>query len=793
MDSEGLNRADASPAGAPAAVHVHTQSLNRFSIKNSPIAYPGLTMMPTMTLDRAVPGTMPSARALVYLFFFISGIPALVYQLIWQRVLFRIFGLSMDSVTVVVTAFMLGLGCGSLLGSWLSKRKLLPPLVTAAAIELAIGIFGICSISIFGHVDPLVQDLTLGERALVIIGLVFVPTALMGATLPLLIGHLVETSANVGVSAGSLYRINALGGVTGCIACVLLLFPFLGLQASATVAAALNLLVAMIASAAHLAHREEAAVPGIAHRPAEPGRTMPLSLPQSAVLVLASGFISLSFEIFFLHLASFASGSNSVIFAATLAAFILGIASGAHEAAIWCKSGAAALSPAIRRLLLTSALAGLAVLPVVTLSGLLGPGLIAIIAMAGFFVARSLGAIFPLVTHLAVPPDTNAGYRAGLVYLVNILGSAAGSLLTGFVLCDLLGIRAQALLLSAAALALALYLIARFGAGKMRGMDAAIVCASLALALLQAPLTRSVFEAMQYKREAGRHPPFARVLENRYGVVTTSPDGTVFGGGVYDGRFNTDLVHDDNGIVRPYGLSLFHPRPRDVFMIGLASGSWAQVLANNPEVRHLTVVEINPAYLFLVRERPEVSSLLSNPKVTIITDDANRWLKRHPQERYDAIFSNSSYHFRANATNLLSGEFDHMIAGHLKTGGIYMFNTTESARVERTGCESFRYGYRFFNTIIASNDPIRMDGDRWRKNLIATRIDGRPVLDIGRPADRKALDHNLAIPAYADYVSPNINAQPLERCRNVLTRYAAHLPVTDDNMGTEWRYPLGLD
>ena len=46
--------------------------------------------------------------------FFLSGFPALIYQLTWQRALFRIFGVNIESVTIVVTAFMLGLGLGSL-------------------------------------------------------------------------------------------------------------------------------------------------------------------------------------------------------------------------------------------------------------------------------------------------------------------------------------------------------------------------------------------------------------------------------------------------------------------------------------------------------------------------------------------------------------------------------------------------------------------------------------------------------------------------------------------------------
>jgi len=59
-------------------------------------------------------------RILCVLFFF-SGAPALIYQLTWQRALFLIFGVNIESVTIVVTAFMLGLGIGSLAGGWLSK------------------------------------------------------------------------------------------------------------------------------------------------------------------------------------------------------------------------------------------------------------------------------------------------------------------------------------------------------------------------------------------------------------------------------------------------------------------------------------------------------------------------------------------------------------------------------------------------------------------------------------------------------------------------------------------------
>jgi MFS family permease len=53
--------------------------------------------------------------------FFCSGMPALIYQIVWQRVLFSIYGVNAESIAVV-SAFMLGLGLGSLLGGWASKR-----------------------------------------------------------------------------------------------------------------------------------------------------------------------------------------------------------------------------------------------------------------------------------------------------------------------------------------------------------------------------------------------------------------------------------------------------------------------------------------------------------------------------------------------------------------------------------------------------------------------------------------------------------------------------------------------
>jgi spermidine synthase len=741
---------------------------------------------------------MCSLKTLIYVFFFTSGMPALAYQLIWQRVLFRVFGVNMESVTIVVTAFMLGLGIGSLIGSQLAIRRSFAPLLLIAGIEASIGVFGLCSLHLFDIANHFVQDLSFPAQIITAIGLVFIPTALMGMTLPLLVGYLIRHSANVGLSTGSLYRANTLGAVIGCVVCALFLFPWFGLQMSIWVAAGLNGLVAIAAFIAFLLRGEENEnIPEVQVAITQSASAGRVSFQITLGLAFFAGFISLSYEIFLFRLASFTSATSALALALTLAGFLLGIASGAQIAAESCAdhNSAVGLPRNIIRLLLLNGILGLLILPILSLSGPLGNGILGVIMLLTFLIARSLGVIFPLLTHFSVRPDRRSGNRIGLVLLADILGSATGSMLTGFVLADVLGTRDLAILLSLLSFAIVIpfiWLSAHSLKSLRISLGASLAAASVLIAF-QGPLSARVMESMLYKTEAKEHPPLARIVENRDGIIAVSSDGIVYGGGIYDGRFNIDLVHDTNGIIRPFGLSLYHSTPRDVLMIGLSSGSWGQVISNNPEVERFTIVEINPGYIQMIRERPEVSSLLKNPKVRIVIDDGRRWLKRHPEQRFDAIMANTSYHFRANATNVLSIEFDNLIRAHLKHGGIYFFNTTDSERVQRTGCRSFRYGYRVLNHLLVSDTPIDLDVNRWRRNLMRYRIDGHPVLHMGRSADAAALQRILNLPAGANQLSPDADKRPMESCTSVLARIGETPIVTDDNMGTEWRHPLGLD
>jgi spermidine synthase len=246
----------------------------------------------------------------------------------------------------------------------------------------------------------------------------------------------------------------------------------------------------------------------------------------------------------------------------------------------------------------------------------------------------------------------------------------------------------------------------------------------------------------------------------------------VYGGGAYDGMISTDLVNDRNLIIRAYAVSALHPAPRHVLMIGLATGAWAQVIANHPQVESLTIIEINPGYLQLVAKYPQVASLLSNPKVRIVIDDGRRWLTRNDRQ-FDMIVSNTTLHWRAHSTNLLSVEYCRLVRAHLRPRGVYYFNTTSSTTALKTAMVEFPYGLRFMNFAAVSRGPIMFDRARFKEVLTQYRIAGHPVLNLALPIQRKRLE---AV----------INASDVESRESILRRLATVPVVTDDNMLPEW-------
>src|SRR5713101_2923245 len=171
----------------------------------------------------------------------------------------------------------------------------------------------------------------------------------------------------------------------------------------------------------------------------------------------------------------------------------------------------------------------------------------------------------------------------------------------------------------------------------------------------------------------------------------------------------------------------------------------------------------------------EVASLLENPKVEIFIDDGRRWLARNPERHFDLIVFNSLAHWVASSAHLLSQEFQELARAHLSPGGIYYFNTTGSARAQRTAALVFKDARRIFQWIAVSDSPIQFDLERLQRTLWEYRIDGQQVLSKATSEDR----------AEVERIVFELKHQHESKDR-ILLRTSKFALITDDNMGYEW-------
>ncbi len=502
-------------------------------------------------------------------------------------------------------------------------------------------------------------------------------------------------------------------------------------------------------------------------------------MPTAAALAAGVGFVSLSWEILWYRIHAFATGGTMSVFGVFLGIYLAGVAVGSLLARHACETGARNSERIAGAASLAALCGGIVGYVHAPLAAWVGQHAVAMLALpVAALSAACYGAVFPLLAHHAVPPDERVGRGISYLYLANILGAAFGAALTGFVFLHVFGTAASAglLLVVSSTLAVGLrYGVAAGRAGKSPAFAAAAVVAAAGLVALSGPLYGSLWERLLWKSPAAAEHPFAAVVETRAGVVAVTADGTVYGNGAYDGRLNVGLDDDTNGIWRIYGLAGVHPRARRVAMLGLGSGAWAQVIAHLPSVEELVVVEINSGYIELLRRHELVRGLLTNPAVRIVVDDGRRWLQAQ-RTRFDAIVINTTFHWRANVTHLLSAEFHALARSRLAPDGVLYFNTTWSAAAMYTACRSFAYGLRFGSYMAVGNAEVAMDAAAFEGSVRHVAIDGQPAV-----ADADAwAKGRLPILLAPDNIEP---------CPNILERASGAPMITDDNMASEVSVP----
>ena len=406
----------------------------------------------------------PSLRGVVLALFVASGAAGLIYQVVWSRELVLVFGNTTQAVATIVTAFMAGLGFGSLVGGRLADTSR-RPLRLYGLVELAVAAMAALLPFAFNGLAEVYRGVwpSLVERPGQLAGVRFAlalaavapATFLMGMTLPLLTRYLVRSLDETGARLGELYAANTAGAMAGTLLGGFVLIEFLGLHLTSYLAVLLN--VAAGLGALLLSRRWEASPDPAASGPeaaatrrerrARPEVPRDFRPRRRAVLAatFVSGFVSLALEVLWTRMLAEGTGSSIYIFTTILAIFLLGIALGSFLYRRFSR-------PAGERLgTLGLCLAGVGVLAQATV--VLGSGVVGHVP----FVVRTvvvllpatvlMGYAFPLAGRLATPSAEAAGGSVGLLYAANTGGAILGSFGAAFVLAGTLGTNGSILLL----------------------------------------------------------------------------------------------------------------------------------------------------------------------------------------------------------------------------------------------------------------------------------------------------------------------------------------------------------
>ena len=495
------------------------------------------------------------------------------------------------------------------------------------------------------------------------------------------------------------------------------------------------------------------------------------------LLAFSSGYISLSQEIIWIRAISFYSGGKPAVFSYVLATFLLGIAIGSLIARRIVSDSFQRNLTLISYSFITSAATFFFLFSLgtygSTIHELLG---LAIFFFAIMLCATILGCVLPLSAQLIKSSTDSPGRIVSKIYLSNILGSSLGPLITGFLFLDKLSlvttIEIVAILSVVTGLVGALLL-----PHKTWHAPRYISFVLIFVFIISQPFLYSdTLEKLFYKTKSEVISSFKHIRENKSGIITVSqnPQGDIIsGGGIYDGRLNIDPLNNANNIFRAYVATGLHRRPNSVLVIGLGGGSWAAVMLTDPRVKKLIAVDINPGYGELISHYPGINWILKDRRASFVFDDGRRWLNRNPDKRFDMIVMNTTFHWRANTTNLLSKEFLEIAKEHLEPGGILYYNTTKSEDAIKTASTVFQHVTKVSSFIAASNLPFDF---RYDERLSVLRSLKRPQGMIF-PSDSSA-HQNLA---------KQIAQHPFNNLSAIYRNNQELKVITDDNVLTEYQ------
>ena len=617
--------------------------------------------------------------------------------MLWLRKLGLVFGVTVYAASTVWASFMGGLALGSFLAGRVADRVRRPLLwfgvaeafIAVSALLTPAGLAALQRLYAATH-PSLPESLAVVTlaRVLMTLAVLFVPTVLMGATLPLVIKSSLIRSEQLGPRIGLLYATNTAGAIAGTLLSGLHLIPRYGMQRTFAVAAAVNIAVALIAAAAAFVITPSTAAPAAARDPAPPADELSRAARLTVLAVFAaSGFAALALEVIWFRIVVLLIRPTVYGFAMMLATLLLGIGAGSYL-----------VTPLLRRarpwlgilavLELTMALVALLSIQMLLLHPAMLRWITPVVARVlpeylAFSIAASLLTIFPasLLMGLAFPiglrlwagsgADVSpvVARRVGFFYALNLTGSIAGSLAAGFLLLPLAG--SKWALVGVAAIILASGLLLVIHTRLSAAARAAAVAASLAAFAAGVMFVEDPFQVFLRLRFPGE-----QVLWREEGVEGTVSVHRTRGGQLIlnlEGNHQADDAPSSVTVHRRIGHlpMVIHPEAREALVVGLGGGATAGAVALHAGA-NVDVVELSGAVVRAAKYFSHVNhDVLRRPNVRLRVDDGRNYLMLTPK-RYDVITADLILPIHAGAGNLYSAEYFQLVRNALKDDGVVL-------------------------------------------------------------------------------------------------------------------------
>jgi spermidine synthase len=756
-----------------------------------------------MTARRVLPALL--------LLFVGSGCAALIYEIVWFQLLQLVIGSSAVSMGVLLGTFMGGMCLGSLfLARVISPRE--HPLRVYAYLELGIGAFGL--LLLFGM--PLLGGLYFhwgggGITGILLRGVaasicLLPPTLAMGATLPAM-SRWVESTPE-GVSwLGFFYGGNIAGGVVGCLLAGFYLLRVHDTAFATYVAVGLNILVAGLAlSIAKTTPHESVVAPA------------PLERATGAwavyVSIGLSGFTALGAEVIWTRLLSLLFGATVYTFSLILAVFLFGLGIGSSIGSAiagriarprlalgWCQM-LLCVAMAWTAYMLTQSLPYWPINPSISTDPWYNFQLDFVRCLWAVLPGAILwGASFPLALASVATGGKDPARLVGGVYAANTLGAIIGSVSASLLLVVWLGSqRAQQVLLIVSAVSALLMLesaAAEAETKKSRFQLAGTI-------LLAAAMGGAVLLARTIHSVPGVLVAYGRYAATRIGEGEIIYVGEGWNASVAVSRLSNGVLNYHNAgkvqassepqdmrLQRMLGhmTTLIPKNPQSVLVIGCGAGVTAGAVSVDPNVKSLTIAEIEPLVPRVVSHyfAQHNFDVVANPKTHVVLDDARHYLLT-TRQKFDAITSDPLDPWVKGAAMLYTKEFFETVKAHLNPGGavtlfvqLYESNTAAVKSEIATFLEVFPGGVVWGNTnngagydlvLLGQAEPTRIDVEAVQRHLSEPSM--APVAhSLGEVGMYSAIDLFSNYAGMKSDLAPWLADAAINRDRNLRLQYLA--------------------